>query len=305
MKQFLAILITLLSASSFAQSPITKRLEIPKTDSVEKLIEHTGYAFRYSEQHEQAIWVAYELTAAETIKTVDRDNNFQPDPKVSTGTATKEDYKGSGYDRGHLAPAADMLWSKTAMQESFYFSNMSPQAPEFNQHIWKNLEALVRNWAEINGNLYIVTGPVLKNGLKTIGANKVSVPEYYYKVILDHTKPEIKAIGFIMPNKGSKDSLQRFAVSIDSVEAFTGLDFFPQLEDKEEKQVEKTVCISCWNWQIIQPSNDILDGQAAPVKVETEKKESVSVQCSGTTQAGKRCRNMTTNSGGRCHLHER
>lgn len=172
-----------LSLNVFSQSKIEK-LEIPKTDSVNLIIEHAGYSFRYSEPHEQPLWVAYELTAAETMKSVERTDRFIPDPKVPTGTATNKDYEKSGYDRGHLAPAADMGWSAQAMAESFYFSNMSPQIPEFNRGIWKNLEGLVRNWAQVNGSIYIVTGPVLKPGLKTIGPNRVSVPEHYYKVVL-------------------------------------------------------------------------------------------------------------------------
>ncbi len=304
-KLFISSLLLLSSAFSFGQSTgnAAQKLEIPKTDSMHLIIHHSGYAFRYSEPHEQSLWVAYELTAAETVKVVERLDDFKPDAKVLTGTATKEDYSGSNYDRGHLAPAADMLWSKAAMEESFYFSNMSPQVPEFNRNIWKNLEALVRNWAELNGNIYIVTGPVLKKGLKKIGKqNKVSVPEYYYKVVLDHTKPEIKAIGFVFPNKASKDSLQRFAVSIDSVESLTGLDFFPMLEDKEEKALEKTICVSCWNWKVMHP-NDIIDGEAAP-EIKAPVENAVSVQCSGMTKAGERCKNMTKNKTGKCHSHE-
>jgi endonuclease G len=90
-----------------------------------------------------------------------RKDNFRSDPKVKTGSAALSDYKGSGYDRGHLAPAADFKWSATAMSESFYMSNMSPQVPGFNRGIWKNIESTVRNWAVENDEIYIVTGPVL------------------------------------------------------------------------------------------------------------------------------------------------
>lgn len=223
-------------------------LEIPKTNPGDTIISHTGYSFLYNEPHEQACWVAYELTKEKTDKLFDRTDKFVPDPKVKTGTATNKDYAGSGYDRGHLAPAADMGWSSTAMAESFYYSNMSPQEPSFNRGIWKKLEELVRTWAIENDTIYIVTGPVLTDGLPTIGANNVSIPNYYYKVILDYSDPDIKGIGFIIPNTGSNEPLQHFAVSIDSVEKFTGIDFFPQLPDYQEELIEKTLCIPCWSW---------------------------------------------------------
>ena len=165
---------------------ITK-LEIPKTNSKDKIITHTGYSLLYNETHEQANWIAYDLTAEETNKLFERTDKFISDPKVKTGTASDKDYKGSGYDRGHLAPASDMGWSTTAMAESFYYSNMSPQTPSFNRGIWKKLEELVRTCAIENNTIYVVTGPVLTNGLQTIGPNKVSVPNYYYKVVLDYS----------------------------------------------------------------------------------------------------------------------
>jgi len=224
-------------------------LEIPVVVSGDFVIRHTGYSFVYSEPFEQSKWVAYELTKSETNKITDRTDKFVPDPEVASGTADNKDYAKSGYDRGHLAPAADMGWSLTSMQESFYFSNMSPQRPAFNRGIWKMLEEQVRTWAIENDALYIVTGPVLKTGLPFIGPNEVAIPQYYYKVILDYTNPDVKAIGFLFPNAGSDDSLQRFAVSIDSVEKFTGLDFYSKLPDNQEKVIEKTLCITCWTWQ--------------------------------------------------------
>jgi len=209
------------------------KLEIPKTNPKDIIITHTGYTLLYNETHEQSSWIAYELTKEETNKIYERTDKFISDPKVKTGTATDKDYAGSGYDRGHLAPASDMGWSVTAMAESFYYSNMSPQTPSFNRGVWKRLEELARTWAIENNSIYIVTGPVLTTGLNTIGSNKVSVPNYFYKVILDYSEPSIKGIGFIIPNTNSSEPLQQFAVSIDSVEKFTGIDFFSLLADDE------------------------------------------------------------------------
>ena len=178
-----------------------------------------------------------------------RTNDFRIDYKVKTGSASLSDYKGSGYDRGHLAPAGDMKWSSTAMSESFFMSNMSPQHPSFNRGIWKKLESTVRNWAVDNGMIYIVTGPILTGNYKTIGHNDVSVPDYYYKVILDYSEPEIKGIGFILSNQKSKSSLQSFAVTIDEVERKTGIDFYHALPDGIEEQIESTIDINKWSFK--------------------------------------------------------
>ncbi len=183
-------------------------LELPETNQSDIITTHKGYSLLYNEKYEQASWVAYELTKEETDKINNRTDKFIVDPQVTTETANKSDYVGSGYDSGHLAPAADMSWSSTAMAESFYYSNMSPQEPGFNRGIWKKLEEQVRTWAVDNQSVYVITGPVLTSGLLTIGNNKVSVPKYYYKVILDYTEPEIKGIGFILPNTGSSEPLQ-------------------------------------------------------------------------------------------------
>lgn len=223
-------------------------LEIPAIMPADTVIIHTGFSLLYNEKYEQAKWVAYELTKVETYKVAERTNRFIIDLKVSTHTANNKDYKSSGYDKGHLAPAGDMSWSAQSMYESFYFSNISPQVPAFNRGIWKKLEELVRLWAIENEAIYIITGPIIGNNPSTIGANKVAVPDYYFKVILDYTYPSIKGIGFILPNAGSQEKLQYFALSIDEVEKITGIDFFPLIPDEQENNIEKTLCISCWEW---------------------------------------------------------
>jgi endonuclease G len=268
------------------------QLEIPKTNTKDKIINHAGYSLLYNESHEQANWVAYELTKDETNKIFERTNKFLIDRNVKTGSATDKDYENSGYDRGHLAPASDMGWSEITMAESFYYSNMSPQDPSFNRGIWKKLEELVRTWAIENNSLYIVTGPILSNNLQTIGPNKVSVPNYYYKVILDYSEPSIKGIGFILPNIGSKEELQNYAVSIDSVESLSGIDFFPLLEDEQETLIENALCLNCWSWKNSKIKKD-----------DNESKPTESVQCNGITKAGNRCKNKTLNISGFCYHH--
>ena len=235
--------------NSLSQKPNEiPNLELPQLLKNEKVITHTGFQLVYSEAHEQAKWVCYQFTKAETNKMANRSDNFREDVKIKTNSATDNDYKGSGYDRGHLAPAGDMNWSVEAMSCSFYYSNMSPQTPSFNRGIWKKLEEQVRSWVAIYDTLYVVTGPVLEADLPFIGANQVSIPNFYYKVVLDAKKERKEAIGFVMPNKKSNLSIQNYVVTIDSVEKLTGIDFFYQLPSEIENQIERKVCVSCWRW---------------------------------------------------------
>jgi endonuclease G, mitochondrial len=288
-------------------------LEIPAVSAVEKVIRHTGYSLLFNDTYKQADWVAYELTKEETTKRFERNNKFVTDPLVTTGTASDKDYAGSGYDKGHLAPAADMEWSSTAMAESFYYSNMSPQEPGFNRGIWKKLEELVRTWAIENNSLYIVTGPILTEGLPAIGPDHVAVPKYFYKVILDYTGPEIKGIGFIIPNTGSSEPLQTFSVTIDSVEKFTGIDFFPLLPDDQENIIESRFDLNLWDWvnsnasnenkKVLNSDQSKTDQSNTKTNSQNTERRSNPVQCSGISKSGDRCRRMTNSPNGFCFQH--
>lgn len=230
-------------------STYIKDLELPLYQTGELVVRHPGYTLLYDEEHEQPRWVAYHLSREELYGSYDRRDDFRTDPSILSGSATLDDYRSSGYDRGHLIPAADLSWSEEAMSGSFYLSNMSPQVGDFNRGIWSKLEATVRTFADIEGAVYVATGPVLADGpYKTIGKSKVSVPNAYYKVVLDYQEPEYKAIGFVLPNEGSKKDLQKFAVSIDEVEELTGIDFFYRLKDAEEVKLEGSVDVSLWDF---------------------------------------------------------
>ena len=223
---------------------------LPKFSKSDQVIQHSYYTLKYDEKHEQASWVAYRLTEYNLLNPkTDRKDNFRSDPEVSTSSASLKDYKGSGYDRGHLAPAADFKWSSTAMSESFYMSNMSPQDPSFNRGIWKNLESAVRNWAIDNDEIYIVTGAVLNNVIGRIGSNRVSIPSKYYKVILDYQEPGLKAIGFLLPNKKINQSLMDYVFTVDDIERITGINFFHMLQDDIEERLESKTNPEMWIWE--------------------------------------------------------
>lgn len=263
---------TPLTAKSFIS-----HLEWPLVNENDQIVQHKAYTLCYDEKHEQAKWVAYVLTAAETISRYERTNDFNTDPFVKTGSASNDDYKGSGYDRGHLAPAGDMGFSSISMIESFYYSNMSPQNPSFNRGIWKKLEEQVRSWAVLYDSVLVVTGPVLTASLPKIGVNGVSIPSFYYKVILDYKNNQSKAIAFILPNvKGSKP-LSSYVLSIDELEKLTKLDFFPEMQDELEARLEKNSLVDSWDWKI-------LASQSSTKKSSNSTGNSDATQCSGTTK---------------------
>lgn len=279
-------ILLLVSISLFSQD----NKYLPVSNQNLEVVIHTHYVLGYSEENEQAIWVAYELTSDELIARYERTDNFREDPEVSTGSASLSDYKDSGYDRGHLAPAADMSFSSTAMTESFYLSNMSPQVPGFNRGVWKRLEEQVRGWAEAKGSIYVVTGSIISSGDPEIGVNGVEIPSQYYKVLLDEESQQ--AIGFVMKNQSSSSDLLSFAVTVDEVENMTSLDFFSQLDDSLEEAIESTYSSDAW----------------PPVKfTRTTNYQNTTVtsqQCKGITKStGVRCRNKTKNESGYCYHH--
>ncbi len=247
MKKCLLLLFVTLSV--FGGDAVYDNLALGIPGKADTIIDREGYALGYIELHEQPACVIYKLSAEEVQNNVaKRSDQFRADPEIPTGSATPEDYRKSGYDRGHLAPAADMAWSKKAMSESFYMSNMSPQVPAFNRGIWAKLEAQVRAFAVAEKEIYVVTGAILpKQPTVTIGANRVTVPTHYYKVIYDLTPP-FKMIGFILPNAKSDRPLQDFVVTVDAVESVTGLDFFSLVPKDEQEKLESSISIKDWTW---------------------------------------------------------
>ena len=221
------------------QIPLGKDLEtpIPLVPRQEQIIRHSGYTVSYNKDLKIPNWVSYELTREETKGKEKRGNRFIADPLVTGPIATNADYTRSGYDKGHMAPAADMKWSNTAMKESFYFSNMCPQHPELNRRKWKDLEEKIRDWAITDSAIIIICGPIIEKTPQKIGKNKVTVPQKFFKVILSPFTTSPKTIGFLFKNGRSVSPLATYAVSVDSIETLTGMDFFAPLPDDLEKQL--------------------------------------------------------------------
>jgi endonuclease G len=223
-----------------------KNFGLPQVHSGDEIIRHFAYTLSYSEKDEEAFWVAYALKSEYLAGTEKRTNHFNADPDVPTGSADPDDYRNSGFDKGHLAPAADMKWNAQAMEESFLLSNVAPQDHKFNEGIWADLEKAVRKWARSDGAEYIVTGPVLPDasGYK-IGKDHVTVPSFFYKVVFSPT-PYPKAVGFIIPNQPGRQSFWHYACTLSQVETQTHIKFFPMLPDNISNDIKNHFEISDW-----------------------------------------------------------
>lgn len=224
-------------------------LQIPVSLSThtQQLIHHDGYTVSYNKDKRIPNWVAYELTRQETQGNATRSDRFIADPAVKGDIATNSDYYHSGFDKGHMAPAADMKWDKEAMKESFYFSNICPQHPELNRRRWKTLEDKARKWAVADSAIIIICGPIVDKQSSVIGENQVTVPSKFFKVILSLHDSTPKAIGFLFKNERAIAPLKDYAVSIDSIEQLSGLDFFSSLPDSLEDEIESHTNTNSWN----------------------------------------------------------
>ena len=219
------------------------------TSTTKQVVHHQHYSLSYSEDHEQAEWVAYELKKTHLTNTNFKRPYFEIDKTVKTGAAHWRNYKNSGYDRGHLCPAGDRKYSKEAHDETFLTSNISPQRHDFNSGIWNRLEQKVRYWASKYNGVFVVTGGVLKGQMKTIGSEGVSVPNQFYKILIDNNTGSTKIIAFLMPHKNSNKPLYEFVVSVDEVEELTGIDFFPELDDAIENKLESSTSYKGWSFK--------------------------------------------------------
>jgi endonuclease G len=227
-----------------------ENIEIPAriAGRQEQIITHTGYTVSYNSEWKIPNWVAYELTKEEVEGVIPRGNSFVPDPEVPRNkSATTGDYTKSGWDRGHMAPAADMRWSEKAMKESFYLSNVCPQNRNLNAGIWKDLEEQVRGLAKQTGNIYVVSGPLVSKKPATIGNNNVAVPDAFFKVLLQNNNGEWSAIAFMFANKSGRQPLSTYAMSVEDMQIVAEMDFFPALPDSIEERIESHVDFPQWS----------------------------------------------------------
>jgi len=229
-----------------------KRTEVPTYllpgSSTGEIVAHDHFMLSYNETYEQAEWVAYLLLKRHLTYDDRKRPYFVEDPKVRTKSADWRNYKGSGFDRGHLCPAGDRRFSEYAYNETFYTSNISPQDRDFNAGVWNRLERKIRQWAKKYTSVFVVTGGVLKDGLQEIGEERVDVPDYYYKIVAKGSKENIEVVAFLIPNRESSMPLQQFVVEVDTIEKMTGLDFFKNLQKQKQLDIEGSVALEDWDF---------------------------------------------------------
>ena len=210
-------------------------------------LERAAYRLSYNPATRLPVWVAWHLTAEHTDGPYSRKGiKFAEDEDVPVPRSTNMDYINSGYDRGHICPSGDNKWSEEAQLQSFLYTNCCPQLHNLNAGDWNELEGKCRKWAQQYGGVYIVSGPLLLNKKhKTIGKNKVVVPEAFFKVVLC-MEGEPKAIGFIYRNEANNKTMSSYVNTVDDVERLTGLDFFSALPDEVEREVEAKADLADW-----------------------------------------------------------
>jgi endonuclease G len=242
-----------------------KAIGYPKQAKNLEILEHAGMVIGYDCDYKMASWVFHVLTPDVSFGSVSRSNDFRTDQQASCGTAEEADYflktknadgtfkyDGFGFDRGHLAPSADFRWSSNALSESYYYSNMTPQRPEFNRESWASLEDLLRRIVDQeNKPFYVITGPILHDSLPEIdrSVNKLKIPEFHYKIIVDASSQNPRGMAFVMPNKKCEERLSSYVISIDSLESLTGINFFPGINTIQEAKIETAADFSAWQTQ--------------------------------------------------------
>lgn len=218
-------------------------LECPAYTTDEHIVEYSGFVVSYNHQTLVPNWVAYELTADELeVRYSSKSSNFSRDPQLKGRQASREDYSHSGWDKGHMAPKADMRWSERSYWESHYFTNICPQNHQLNGGDWNRLEQAVRRWAKRYGRVWVVCGPVFDScRYGTIGKADVQIPDAFFKAVLFPVEGGFGAVAYVMPNDGTHHSLNHYWMTVDQLEQLTGKDFFPALDDQTEAAVESAV----------------------------------------------------------------
>lgn len=243
----------------------------PTSKNSIEVVKHAGYAIGFDCQYKMAAWTFHVVTPDITFGNVSRTNDFRKDTLVSCGSAEDSDYflrtankdgtvtyDGFGFDRGHLVPSADFKWSPVGLSETYFYSNMSPQRPEFNRDSWAEIEGLVRKMVDAEQKiLYVHTGPVFANDMTTLtrSIHQLKIPNWHYKIVADLSPNSLRGMAFLMPNKKCELRPSNYVVSIDSIEALTGLNFFPNLPDSTAQRLESKADFNAWKTQ--SNSNDV------------------------------------------------
>ncbi len=226
----------------------TEALKVATDPATPSLIkEYEGFIVSFNKENKTPNWVAWELLGTETEGAGTRTNKFWTDEDIE-GCPDTRDYRGSGFDRGHMIPAAEQKWSPEAMHACFSMANICPQDHSLNSGAWNTLENKERAWARRDSMLLIVAGPIYEDtDTLKIGKNRVRVPGAFFKVLVAPNAEPPRGIGFIYPNMSAPGSMRVYAMPIREVEKATGLDFFPALPDSLEDLIETSASFTEWD----------------------------------------------------------
>jgi endonuclease G, mitochondrial len=223
-------------------------IKIPSPMAREVIVHHKGFSLSYNTSYAIPSWVSYKVTKAQVNKEASVKAKYKEDPEISIRAANKKDYKDGGYLMAQLVSYLDVLPIDGAAEETFYMSNIVPMKLAFYNHIWLKSEDLVRMWVADSDGLYVIVGPVIEADapFPTMGANKVSIPERYYRIVYDEKNK--KAVGFVFKNGSSSGSLKSYSKPVDEIEKLTGIDFFPELDEATSKEIENGIDYKFWNF---------------------------------------------------------
>lgn len=245
--RIVCLLSLFLSSGMTAQGMPGSGLELPAINSGNIILYYSGFTVCYNPERLIPDWVAYEITSEEAYGDVPRATGFSMDPNYSGRQAMREDYSNSGWDKGHMAPAADMKWSQKAMWESFYLTNVCPQNHDLNSKDWHILENYVRDWAVRYGSIFVICGPIFYTNIYgVIGNNKVAVPDAFFKALLRCENGVYESIGFVFGNESIRQPVPKAIMSVNQVEALCGFDLFCGLPDEIEESIEARVSWDNW-----------------------------------------------------------
>ena len=233
---------------SQSQQVYPQSLEFPEPIEGEDIRIYAGYTSSYNHSTLVPNWVAYELTAAEVEGEYSFKPSFSRDPNMEGSQASREDYSNSGWDKGHMAPRADMKWSEESLAESYYFTNVCPQNHEMNAYDWCSIEKLARRMATEHGSVYVVCGPVFTtHEYGTIGGNQVNVPDAFFKALLMKVDGTYQSIAFLVPNRPDRHPIHEYACTVNDIESLLGINLFYNLDDSVEEDIESTADMQTWD----------------------------------------------------------
>lgn len=213
----------------------------------QQVIERPYYTLRYDADRKQALWVAYSVNSDSLQLPLTKHRfNLKKDPRVKTGATAPSDFRNADLKALPLASADHFAYSEFALGQLNYTSLFSPVSSNFEKGAWSALNDQIKRWASQNGQVYVVRGPIFDTKAKRTDKARVAIPNAIYTIVLDIQRPEIKAIGFVLPNGENNLPLSNYAISIDEIERRTGLDFFPTISDELENHLEKYLDTTGW-----------------------------------------------------------